>query len=200
MINEENSALVNKTYPLPSNILQFLQTKISEGGERVQGLLNSPAASYGQLKRMKSDIESGIYNTDWSPILKWINSVLGSDRDMLDHQKRTPMEIGMENRFRKTHDKDHNKNLTPLSGKQHVNLRITEQQLNMLKEYYVNEANSTVCQTPDARFHISIKDKIVSCKVNLPESLELTETEAKLLETNIHNAMELVLAKYFVEE
>jgi hypothetical protein len=29
--------------------------------------------------------------------------------------------------------------------------------------------------------------------------LDLSESEAKLLESNIHNAMELVLAPYFIE-
>lgn len=60
-----------------------------------------------------------------------------------------------------------------------------------------SEAVKTPCQTPDAQFHIEIKDKKVSVEVELPMELELTEKEAKLLEYNIHNAIELVLARYF---
>lgn len=60
-----------------------------------------------------------------------------------------------------------------------------------------SEAVKTPCQTPDAEFHIEIKDKKVSVEVELPMDLELTEKEAKLLEDNIHNAIELVLARYF---
>ena len=60
-----------------------------------------------------------------------------------------------------------------------------------------NEAVKTECQTPDAKFNIEINDEKVSVEVELPMKLDLTEDEAKLLESNIHNAMELVLAPYF---
>jgi hypothetical protein len=59
------------------------------------------------------------------------------------------------------------------------------------------EAVKTKCQTPDAQFKIKITDDKVSVEVELPMKLDLTEDEAKLLESNIHNAMELVLATYF---
>lgn len=59
------------------------------------------------------------------------------------------------------------------------------------------EAVRTECQTPDAQFNIEINDSKVSVEVELPMNLDLTEDEAKLLESNIHNAMELVLAPYF---
>lgn len=59
------------------------------------------------------------------------------------------------------------------------------------------EAVKTKCQTPDAQFNIKIKDDKVSVEVELPMKLDLTEDEVKLLESNIHNAMELVLAQYF---
>jgi hypothetical protein len=61
------------------------------------------------------------------------------------------------------------------------------------------EAVKTKCQTPDAQFNIEINDKSVSVKVELPMELDLSESEAKLLESNIHNAMELVLAPYFIK-
>lgn len=59
------------------------------------------------------------------------------------------------------------------------------------------EAVKTECQTPDAQFNIEINDSSVSVKVDLPMKLDITEEEAKLLESNIHNVMELVLAPYF---
>ena len=59
------------------------------------------------------------------------------------------------------------------------------------------EAVKTVCQTPDAVFHIEINDKKISVDIDLPMKLNLSEEDAKLLESNIHNAMELVLAPYF---
>lgn len=58
-------------------------------------------------------------------------------------------------------------------------------------------AVETVCQTPGAQFHTHISSDVIECKVNLPKALDLTEEEAKLLESNLHNALELVLARYF---
>lgn len=196
-LNETNSSLVNKTYQVPLNVLQFLQKKQGEGDKRIQGIINSPTLSYEQVKRFKHDIENS-YQGDWSPVVMWLNGILGTDRNMVDSQKRTTMEIGLENRFRKTHDKDHNKNLTPLSEVK--KLKITEEQALLIRREIVKEANKTICQTPDSKFHISVKGKSVSCKVDLPIELDLSEDEAKILETNIHNAMELVLSKYFVDK
>ena len=62
-----------------------------------------------------------------------------------------------------------------------------------------NEAVKTECQTPEANYNIEISDDKVSVEVDLPMELDLTEQEAKLLESNIHNAMELVLAPYFLK-
>lgn len=78
-------------------------------------------------------------------------------------------------------------------------IKITEKQNQLIEQLVLNEANKTVCQTPEAQFHIGVKDKEITCRVELPKSLNLDEKEAKLLETNIHNAMELVLAKYFIK-
>lgn len=58
-------------------------------------------------------------------------------------------------------------------------------------------AMKTECQTPGAQFHTVIKPKVVEIKVDLPKALNLDLEEAKILEANLHNAMELVLARYF---
>ena len=58
-------------------------------------------------------------------------------------------------------------------------------------------ANPTACQTPGAQFHTRISPAEVSCTVTLPRPLDLTEQQAAELDTNMHNAMELVLARYF---
>lgn len=60
-----------------------------------------------------------------------------------------------------------------------------------------SEAVKTECQTPDTQFHIDISDEKLSIEIDLPMNLDLSEDEAKLLEANIHNVLELVLAKYF---
>jgi hypothetical protein len=62
------------------------------------------------------------------------------------------------------------------------------------------EAVKTECQTPEANFNIEIGENKVSVEVELPMKLDLTEEKAKLLESNIHNVMELVLAPYFLKD
>jgi hypothetical protein len=60
-----------------------------------------------------------------------------------------------------------------------------------------NEAQETKCQTPDVVYNIDISDEKISIILDLPKSLRLDEEEAELLETNIHNSLEIVLSKYF---
>jgi hypothetical protein len=63
-----------------------------------------------------------------------------------------------------------------------------------------NEAQETKCQTPDVIYNISISDEKISITLDLPKSLRLSEEEAELLESNIHNSLEIVLSKYFINE
>lgn len=58
-------------------------------------------------------------------------------------------------------------------------------------------ARETICQTPNAEFHIHVGPHLVSCVVDIPFELVLDEAEVTLLESNLHNMMELVLARYF---
>ena len=61
-------------------------------------------------------------------------------------------------------------------------------------------ANSTKCLTPGAIFstHISSSENTVSVKVQLPEGsiTDITEEEAEVLETLLHNQLEIVLRNY----
>ena len=59
-------------------------------------------------------------------------------------------------------------------------------------------ANQTPCQTPGSQFHTHISSKRIETTIDLPDSLNLTEAQAELLDINIHNALELALAPYFV--
>ncbi len=69
---------------------------------------------------------------------------------------------------------------------------ISESQLKRL-----NESVKTPCQTPDAKYNISIKDSVIRCEIELPFDLEIDESEAKILESNIHNSLEIILSKYW---
>lgn len=60
-----------------------------------------------------------------------------------------------------------------------------------------NESIETECQTPGSVYNIDIRDNSVSIKVDLPMELTLSAEDAVTLEANLHNAVELVLNKYF---
>jgi len=51
--------------------------------------------------------------------------------------------------------------------------------------------------TNGATFHTEIEDFSIAAKVYLPFKLEVDEEEAQVLETLIHNQLELVLRSYF---
>lgn len=59
------------------------------------------------------------------------------------------------------------------------------------------EALETGCQTPEAVYNINISENEITLNVKLPFDLNLTEQEAELLESNLHNITEIVLSKYF---
>lgn len=58
-------------------------------------------------------------------------------------------------------------------------------------------ARETECQTPGARFYTRIDPTRVQVEVVLPFELNIQVEEAELLENNLHNAVELVMARYF---
>jgi hypothetical protein len=58
-------------------------------------------------------------------------------------------------------------------------------------------AIATRCQTPGAVFHSEITGRRVAVAVDLPQVMRLSEEAAKMLDANLHNAVELALAPYF---
>jgi len=60
-------------------------------------------------------------------------------------------------------------------------------------------AQETPCQTPGATYHILIEDQAITVGVDLPQPLSLSEDQARLLEANLHNAVELALAPLFAQ-
>lgn len=59
------------------------------------------------------------------------------------------------------------------------------------------EQNNTKCLTSGAIFHTSIDPKKVGIKVDMPFDFDIDEEESEILETLLHNAVELVLRPYF---
>lgn len=64
----------------------------------------------------------------------------------------------------------------------------------------IQESLKTPCQTPGAVYHITVKSSGIKCKIDFPDSVDLSKDEAELLEKNIHNALEVVLRGYFDDE
>lgn len=58
-------------------------------------------------------------------------------------------------------------------------------------------AVSTGCQTPGAQFHTHIGSRSATVTVDFGRSISLTDAQAGELEANLHNAVELVLARYY---
>lgn len=61
-------------------------------------------------------------------------------------------------------------------------------------------ANKTKCLTSGAVFHTHIDKGQVSITVELPFELDVDEEEASILETLLHNQLELVLRSYFLDQ
>lgn len=61
-------------------------------------------------------------------------------------------------------------------------------------------AMETPCQTSGAMFHTEINNLGITASVDFGKEINLTENQAEVLEANIHNALELVLAPFFMED
>jgi len=59
-------------------------------------------------------------------------------------------------------------------------------------------AMKTACQTNDAVFSTHVEDTGLSVEVNFGIVIPMNKREAKLLEADIHNALELVLRPYYM--
>lgn len=60
-------------------------------------------------------------------------------------------------------------------------------------------AITTPCQTNGAVFHTNITGQDIYLHIELPFEIHLDEAQAEILEANIHNVMELVLAPHFIK-
>lgn len=58
-------------------------------------------------------------------------------------------------------------------------------------------AEATPCHTPGAQYHTLMHDHQVGETVDLPPTVTLTPEQAALVDTDMHNVLELVLAPYF---
>ena len=68
-------------------------------------------------------------------------------------------------------------------------------------DYIKKPGEKRECLTPDSQFHIHIGEQEVSVSVDLPMKLpDLSEKEMQEMEDAMHDAMEVILAKYFEDK
>lgn len=58
-------------------------------------------------------------------------------------------------------------------------------------------AKATECQTDGAIYGLVITPKQITVDIELPEPIFWDTHELEILKANLHNAMELVMARYF---
>jgi len=133
-----NSKLLGQKFHLPHGILDFLKKKTGEGAKRVSGLLADGFCTYEQMKRIKHDIENKHYTGDWRIMLGWIDRTLAREREKIKRSKTIKSDMGHENSFIKTHEKDALKidtdTLKNILFKEEINKIIDIEIKNYLKE------------------------------------------------------------------
>ena len=90
----------------------------TSGYKRAKGIVEDKRISYQQMKRIKNYFDNYDYqnnNKDTDPeyilnggdVMKiWVDKTLGNSRDNIHDYKKTRMNAGAENMFKKTHTKD----------------------------------------------------------------------------------------------
>lgn len=114
-----NSELYGKEFNVPGNVLSALKGSDSQ---RSNNIVNNGKISYSLLKRLKnifdnSEQGSEEYESYGGDVVKnWVNEILRNNRSDIHDIKKNQMDTGMFNRFKKTHEKDKNRNVTEPSS------------------------------------------------------------------------------------
>lgn len=125
-----NKALKDTRFVMPDAVKKNLLAAYNEfkdkginGGERATFLLKSKSVSYGEMKRLKNYFDTTDVDEN-NPQFKlnggiemknWVNQALGQARSGVYNPKKVQHDIGIENKFLKTHTKDGNANPTGIS-------------------------------------------------------------------------------------
>lgn len=122
-INEENSELRNKVFPLTKGIRKHLEKLLSTyegdktllGYKRLKNLVNSEnGVSYLDMKRIKNffDTYAGTkkaneYNLNGGDEMRWwVENTLNTARKQVDDFKRAKMDAGISNAYKRPHEKN----------------------------------------------------------------------------------------------
>ena len=117
-----NKKLQNKTFTPTPEVLNVLKSEVDryrgdgddKGYKRAKAIVNNPKLSYNQMKRIKTYFDNyqgdgydDEYKLNGGKVMKdWINKALGDSRDAIHQVKKSQMDAGKENAFKKTHTKD----------------------------------------------------------------------------------------------
>jgi hypothetical protein len=116
-----NSSLENQSFKVSDELRSTLKKNLEKygkdnpkGSKRARKMITNPTVNYNEMKRMKtyfdnydgdgSDVEYKLNGGDLGK--DWVESTLNTARDTVDGIKRTRMDAGEENQFKKTHEKD----------------------------------------------------------------------------------------------
>ena len=117
-----NKDLQHKTFTPTPEVLNILKSEVNryngdgsdKGYKRAKSIVNNPELSYPQMKRIKTYFDSyegdgydDEYKLNGGEVMKkWIDKALSNSRDAIRYTKKSQMDAGKENAFKKTHTKD----------------------------------------------------------------------------------------------
>lgn len=103
-----NSKLIDKIYPVPPYLQNFLGKTIS---------YHTLKTKKSKMNQSKQDDLTKFNSEGGDNVLKWVEETLKKDRDAIHNLKQTGMKAGRENQFIRKHEKDnHNANPTAVGG------------------------------------------------------------------------------------
>jgi hypothetical protein len=123
-----NKDLKGRKWKIPLKYLKHLKSKLIdykgdkhvEGYTRLRNLLKTGEITYENLKNIKHILEKNsknetLYELNGGKIFhRWIDDQLKIARDRLDFSKKAKKNSGMDNAYKKPHEKDSSKNTTKI--------------------------------------------------------------------------------------
>jgi hypothetical protein len=123
-----NSQLIDKVYPVPEHLQNFLGPSISYHNLKM---------SKTRMNKAKKEDLNEFNAKGGDNVLKWIEETLKKDRDAIHNVKQTGMNAGRKNQFIKPHEKDKdNANPTAVGGLPKMNKGNISRKIMNNKEVY----------------------------------------------------------------
>jgi len=118
-----NKDLKNDFYTFPRELKEKIKfnfknsSKKDNGYDRLERFNSDGGVNHGQAKKVKHELENDMDPSAYKlvggdDLLSWLNDTLGNRRKVVDGIKRTKMNAGLPNQFKKAHVKDKSKNST----------------------------------------------------------------------------------------